>query len=60
MSLAVLKRNQSEDCCVSVSVSFSCEKLVAEAGSSFENPEEGECLLLEATTKQRLMKSVTG
>jgi hypothetical protein len=31
-----------------------CEKLVAEAGGQFVNPEEGERTLLEGATKQRL------
>jgi hypothetical protein len=33
------------------------ETLVAEAGDSFENPEEGERPPLEAATKQRLVKT---
>jgi hypothetical protein len=35
------------------------EKLVAEDGYSFGNPEEGERPLLEAATKQQLVKTVS-
>jgi hypothetical protein len=42
-----------EGCCGSVVVSCCCEKLVAEAGEQFGNPEEGERPPLEAATKQR-------
>jgi hypothetical protein len=40
-----------------------CELLLFEAGSwgqgQFGNPEEGECMLLEAATKQGLVKIIT-
>jgi hypothetical protein len=40
----------------SVTVSCCCEKPVSEARGQFGNPEEGERPLLEAVTRQRLVK----
>jgi hypothetical protein len=34
-----------------------CDVLVAEARGQFENPEDGECPLLETVTRQRLVKT---
>jgi hypothetical protein len=44
-----------EDCCGTVIVSCCCSKLVAEAGDSSGNPEEGECPPLQAVIR-RLVK----
>jgi hypothetical protein len=41
--------SELDDCC--------CEKLVVEARGQFGNPEEGERPLLEAATRQRLVKT---
>jgi hypothetical protein len=47
--------NWLEDCCCTIIVSCCSEKLVAEDGGQFVNPEEGERPLLEAITR-RLVK----
>jgi hypothetical protein len=52
--------SELEDCCGSVVVSCCCSKLVAEAREQFRNPEERECLLLEADAKQRNEDCETG